>query len=137
MTPRQARFVAEYIKDMNATQAAIRAGYSPKTAQEQGSRLLSKVMVRSATEEGLETVEAQSRLSASLVRETILKMITFDAREAFHPNGKIKTWAEMPDSVRIGVARLKQPRRGGPPTGIIFIDRLRMIELAAKLLGLF
>lgn len=45
LTPKQERFVAEYLIDLNATQAAIRAGYSKKTAQEQGSRLLSNVMV--------------------------------------------------------------------------------------------
>lgn len=50
LTAKQHRFVAEYLVDLNATQAAIRAGYSPKTAQEQGSRLLSNVMVAAAVE---------------------------------------------------------------------------------------
>jgi len=48
LTPKQQAFVAEYIVDKNATQAAIRAGYSAKTAQEQSSRLLSNVMVQAA-----------------------------------------------------------------------------------------
>jgi phage terminase small subunit len=48
VTPKQEKFVQEYLVDMNATQAAIRAGYSAKTAQEQGSRLLSNVMVQAA-----------------------------------------------------------------------------------------
>ena len=48
LTPRQQRFVEEYLVDLNATQAAIRAGYSRKTAQEQSSRLLSNVMVAAA-----------------------------------------------------------------------------------------
>ena len=52
MTPKQQRFVDEYLIDLNATQAAIRAGYSEKTAQEQGSRLLSNVMVQKAVTEG-------------------------------------------------------------------------------------
>jgi len=42
---RQRRFAEEYIKDLNATQAAIRAGYAEKTAESQGSRLLSHVKV--------------------------------------------------------------------------------------------
>lgn len=45
MTDKQARFCEEYMIDLNATQAAIRAGYSPKTAQEQSARLLSNVML--------------------------------------------------------------------------------------------
>lgn len=48
LTAKQEAFVREYLKDLNATQAAIRAGYSEKTAQEQGSRLLSNVMVAEA-----------------------------------------------------------------------------------------
>ena len=48
MTPRQQRFVEEYLKDPNATQAAIRAGYSKKTAEQQGPRLLGNVGVAAA-----------------------------------------------------------------------------------------
>ena len=48
LTPKQARFVEEYLVDLNATQAAIRAGYSAKTAYSQGQRLLSHVEVRRA-----------------------------------------------------------------------------------------
>jgi hypothetical protein len=45
LTPKQARFCLEYIKDGNGTQAAIRAGYSEKTADQQASRLLTNVKV--------------------------------------------------------------------------------------------
>jgi phage terminase small subunit len=51
LTPKQARFVDEYLKDLNATQAAIRSGYSERTAQEQSSRLLSNVIVQRAIQE--------------------------------------------------------------------------------------
>jgi phage terminase small subunit len=46
MTPKKERFVAEYLVDLNAAQAAIRTGYSPKTAKVQGSRLLSDADVQ-------------------------------------------------------------------------------------------
>jgi phage terminase small subunit len=45
LTPEQRRFVAEYIVDFNATQAAFAAGYSKKTAREQECRLLTNVHV--------------------------------------------------------------------------------------------
>jgi phage terminase small subunit len=48
LTPKQQRFVEEYIVDLNATQAAIRAGYSQKTAQEIGSENLSKPLIAEA-----------------------------------------------------------------------------------------
>lgn len=48
MTPKQERFVQEYLVDLNATQAAIRAGFSARTAKQQGSRLLTNVDVQAA-----------------------------------------------------------------------------------------
>jgi len=51
ITNRQARFIAEYLVDFNATQAAIRAGYSEATAYSQGSRLLKNVEVSNAIRE--------------------------------------------------------------------------------------
>lgn len=47
MTPKQEKFCAEYLVDLNATQAAIRAGYSAKTAESTGSRLLRNVNIKS------------------------------------------------------------------------------------------
>ena len=46
LTAKQQRFCEEYLIDLNATQAAVRAGYSAKTANEQGSRLLTNVVLR-------------------------------------------------------------------------------------------
>ena len=60
MSPKQQRFVEEYMADLNATQAAVRAGYSPKTAAEQGSRLLTNVNVS----------DAVSRMTAEQSRRT-------------------------------------------------------------------
>jgi len=48
LTPKQHRFVAEYLVDLNASQAALRAGYSARTAPQQGSRLLKNAQVQAA-----------------------------------------------------------------------------------------
>lgn len=63
MTPRQARFVQEFLIDSNATQAAIRAGYSAKTAQEQSSRLLSNVIIAAAVKEGQGAIAERSGIT--------------------------------------------------------------------------
>lgn len=52
LTPRQQRFVDEYLIDLNATQAATRCGYSAKTAKQQGARLLTNVDIRAAVNRG-------------------------------------------------------------------------------------
>ncbi|WP_052731136.1 terminase small subunit [Spirosoma radiotolerans] len=60
LTDKQRRFVEEYCIDFNATRAAKTAGYSDKTAQEQGSRLLSNVMVRKAIDDYLDSLSMTS-----------------------------------------------------------------------------
>ena len=50
LTPKQERFVEEYLVDLNGTQAAIRAGYSPKTANEQASVMLAKPSIQEAVQ---------------------------------------------------------------------------------------
>ena len=67
MTPEQERFVHEYLVDVNATQAAIRAGYSKKTAQEQSSRLLSNVMVSEAIAKGMQALAEKTGVTAEKV----------------------------------------------------------------------
>jgi len=54
LTPKQQRFVEEYLVDLNGTQAAIRAGYSPKTANEQAARLLADVSIQGVVDEQIE-----------------------------------------------------------------------------------
>ena len=51
LTPKKSRFVEEFLIDLNATQAAVRAGYSKKTAKQQASRLLTNVDVAAAVAE--------------------------------------------------------------------------------------
>ena len=72
LTPKQEAFVQEYLIDLNATQAAIRAGYSEKTANEQGSRLLANVKIAKAIAEA--------------------KAGNGDDNEPLEYTSKIKTW---------------------------------------------
>jgi phage terminase small subunit len=74
LTSKQTRFVAEYLTDLNGTQAAIRAGYSAKTAQEQGSRLLSNVMVAAAIEVAQEARAHRTGVTADRVVAELAKI---------------------------------------------------------------
>ena len=67
LTPKQERFVREYRVDVTATQAAIRAGYSKKTAQEQSSRLLSNVMFSAAIAKGQHALAEKTGVTAEKV----------------------------------------------------------------------
>jgi phage terminase small subunit len=78
LTIKQQRFVEEYLIDCNATQAAIRAGYSPETAQEQSSRLLSKAIIADAISAKAHKVSIKTELTA----EKVLRDIEETRRQA-------------------------------------------------------
>ena len=67
LNDRQQRFCEEYVVDLNATQAAIRAGYSEKTAYSKGSALLKKVEVQARVAELKTDKSAETKLTAAYV----------------------------------------------------------------------
>jgi phage terminase small subunit len=86
LSAKQEQFCREYLVDLNATQAAIRAGYSPKTAQEQASRLLSNVMVAARISElKQERIEKVARTAQDALNDLFAY-----TREA-HDLGDLKT----------------------------------------------
>ncbi len=72
LTLRQARFVKEYLVDLNGTQAAIRAGYSAHTANKQSTRLLTNADIKAAVEAGTAKQHAQLDLTAQKVLTELL-----------------------------------------------------------------
>lgn len=75
MNARQKRFCDEYLIDCNATQAAIRAGYSIKTANEQGARLLANVSIKAYIDEQLEKIHNEKTADAQEVLEYLTSVM--------------------------------------------------------------
>lgn len=75
MTPKQQRFVDEYLIDLNATQAAIRAGYSEKTARQVGAENLSKPDIAAAIEAQAQERSQRTKIDADMVLQGILHNI--------------------------------------------------------------
>lgn len=67
LTPRQERFVQEYLLDLNATQAAVRAGYKEKTAYSQGQRLLKHVEIQVALQKAFQKREKRTEITQDWV----------------------------------------------------------------------
>jgi phage terminase small subunit len=74
LTAKQARFVHEYLVDLNATQAAIRAGYKPKNAAQTGAENLKKPQIQEALQEARESREKSSMITAEWVLKEISKI---------------------------------------------------------------
>lgn len=75
LTPKQQRFVEEYSLDKNATQAAIRAGYSKKTAKDIGCQNLAKLYIKEAIDEKLSKQAERVEITKELIAGKLLNII--------------------------------------------------------------
>jgi len=75
LSQKQQAFVDEFIIDRNATQAAIRAGYSEKTAQEQSSQLLSKLIIQDAVNERLKEREKRTEITVDYILTNLKSIV--------------------------------------------------------------
>lgn len=99
MTSRQKKFVHEYIIDLNATQAAIRAGYSPRTARQIGHRLLTNVDIEAAIIKGKKEVLDKIKADQYRTIKRLLNCVLVDIRKLFTPEGNIKHITDLdPDT---------------------------------------
>lgn len=98
LTPKQQRFVDEYLIDLNATQAAIRAGYSEKTANEQGARLLANVSVKAEIETAKQDRSERVNVNADYVLRRLFEMAEADKADLYDDAGNllpVKDWPEV------------------------------------------
>ena len=81
LTPKQERFVNEYVKEPNATQAAIKAGYSAKTAGVIGANLLKNVKVSAEVEKRLRDIKSESIADANEILEYFTRVMRREEKE--------------------------------------------------------
>lgn len=91
LTPKQQRFVEEYLIDLNATQAAIRAGYSEKTAQWIGPQLLTKTHVLEAVQVAQSKLSEACLVSQKMVIEGLLAEAKLNGEGSSH-SARVSAW---------------------------------------------
>lgn len=144
MNPKQQRFVAEYLIDLNATQAAIRSGYSKKTAASQAFDLLRKPEIAAAIEAGKAKQLAHADLSAARVLEEMRRLAFLDTRSFFYDDGNLKPMSELSEEQGAALAGveviIKNAKAGDGVTDEIhkikLWDKPRTLEMLAKHFGL-
>lgn len=144
LTAKQQRFVAEYLIDLNQTQAAIRAGYSEKTAAEQASRLLTNVKVAEAIQAAMKARSERTQIDADWVLKRLARDATADLADLYTEHGTLKPVHEWPIAWRTGlVAGIEtvQERDGEDAEGkpvyatvrkVKLLDRTKLVELIGK-----
>ena len=96
LTAKQARFVEEYLIDLNATQAAIRAGYSEKTAQQMGSENLLKPVIAKAIQEAQNKRTEQTQIDSAYVLKRLVEIDQMDVLDIMDENLNMKPLKEWP-----------------------------------------
>lgn len=135
LTPKQQRFVEEYLIDLNATQAAIRAGYSERTANEQGSRLLANVSVSEAIAEAQAKREERTQIDADYVLKRLVEIDQMDVLDIMDDQMKIRPVNEWPKVWRQYVTNLENLELSdgeGCFKKIKWPDKVKNLELIGK-----
>ena len=94
LTQKQQRFVEEYLIDLNATQAAIRAGYSEKTAKEIGAENLTKPNISKAIAEAQAKLSERTLVTQDMVVHGLLKEAKYVGEGSSH-SARVGAWAHL------------------------------------------
>lgn len=108
LTAKQKRFCDEYLIDLNATQAAIRAGYSSKTANEQGARLLANVSVQEAIAKATAERSKRTGISQDRVIQELARIAFVNPQNVINPkDASVKADATEDDLACIQSVKVK------------------------------
>ena len=135
LTPKQQRFVEEYLIDLNATQAAIRAGYSEKTAQQMGSENLLKPVVAKAIQEASDARQERTQVDADYVLKRLVEIDQMDVLDIMDDNGNVKPLKEWPKVWRQSISNIESVSledEAGWLKKIKWPDKVKNLELLGK-----
>lgn len=135
LTDKQKRFVDEYLIDLNATQAAIRAGYSEKTARSIGQRLLTNVDIQKAIEDAQSKRAEQTQIDAAYVLKRLVEIDQMDVLDIMDDQMKIRPVNEWPKVWRqyvVNLENLELSDGEGCFKKIKWPDKVKNLELLGR-----
>lgn len=146
LTAKQQMFVKEYLRDLNATQAAVRAGYSKKTSNRIGPELLGKTWISDAIQAQMDKRADKIEVNADKVLEEICRLAFADVRKIFDEHGRLLPVHSLPSEISSSISSVKVVTQRIPGTDpvevehvaeIKFWDKKGSLELLGKHLKLF
>ena len=133
LTPKQAAFVREYLIDLNATQAAIRAKYSPRTAASIGEENLRKPEIADAIQKAMESRSKRTEITADRVLQELAKIGFSDVRKIFTETGGLHNPRDMDDDMAAAVQSVEVVVRQVPGEAHSEVEHVHKIKLNDKL----
>jgi len=139
----QARFCEEYVIDLNATQAAGRAGYSKRSAQHLGYQLLQNPLVTKRLAELVGDRTERTQITADVVLGELLRLARVDPLDVFDEHGGLLPVKDMPEDVRRAISSIEvtsNTMRGGDTVlthKIKFWPKNNALQLLGQHLRLF
>jgi phage terminase small subunit len=97
LSAKQALFAQEYLIDLNAAQAAVRAGYSQKTARQIGDENLSKPAIKAEIARAMQARASRTEITADRVLKELGRIAFFDIRKLYRDDGTMKAVHELDD----------------------------------------
>jgi phage terminase small subunit len=147
LTDKQAIFCEEYLIDLNGKQAAIRAGYSPKTAESQASRLLSNAKVQKYLSERQQQLQADTGITQKRVLEEYAKIAFSDIRDFYTEDGALKRITDLDDHAAAALAGVEVDEiwegygeervHIGETKKVKRFDKVKALDSLARHLGMF
>lgn len=150
LTPKQMRFVDEYLVDFNATQAAIRAGYSPKTAAAAAARLLRNVNIQAEIARRQKDLQKRTEVSQDRVVKELARIAFANIADYIHVETQTRTkddgtevtyqtvmfneTQELSADQRAALAVVKQSVNGFE---LKLHDKIKALELLGRHIGMF
>jgi phage terminase small subunit len=146
LNPRKQRFITEYLVDLNATQAAIRAGYRRTSAHNQGCRLLRDPEVAQAVTHAQQARAERTAITQDRVLREYARLAFFDARQVLYPDGSPRPLHELDEDTAaaisgIEISTLAGRARDGSEAATVrkyrLADKKPALDALARHLGLF
>ncbi|ACL77587.1 terminase small subunit [Ruminiclostridium cellulolyticum] len=141
LTAKQEMFIQEYLIDLNATQAAIRAGYSTKTANEIGAENLTKPSIRTRIDEALAERSRRLGISQDRVVNELAKIAFVNPADVMDfDNATVSSTAKKDDTAAILSVKVKKSFSDTGETTereVRMNDKVKSLELLGKHLGMF